>query len=406
MKGSWLPNILYCACFAALILVPLLRFNWMGTVSEEKRMLASFPAWPKNFSEAGGFTGGIENWLKDRMGFRKQLAGACRWLEVSALGHSPAGNVALGERGSAFLLHAANSSVPHEEIREALGMAGDGSSLYPSQLALLERVASAIRSGPQRTVMLAVPTAPLFRYDDMPKFLRMAGPRRSSADHPVALALESFAKSRPEDARLFLFPLAEAEELAKRYAIYPRKNFHWSCSPFTVLVSELLAERLGQPLARRFDPEDFEKCSTESDLSHLMGIPFRNEDDLCPSGAFYKGMELTRRRVSEAIPWPGESRSRQGTWYKNAAIPAGKILVVGDSFNYALGLPLARNFREVLVMDYYGVMRETGGRPHAVFRHIRDAYDPDHVVFVRHNSFLPVTDMEGLEVFLGPGSSP
>lgn len=399
MKHHRLSNVLYCVCFASLLLVPLLFFNWKGTVSAENRMLATLPAWPKSLSGISDFTSGVESWLKDRMGLRKELITACRLLEVYLLRHSPAENIVLGARGTIFVLRAEHSRVPYEEIHQALGATGEGGSLYSYQLDVLQGNAAAIRNALGRIVFLAVPTAPLFRYDDMPKFLRMIAPRRSPANHPVALALEAFSRAHPEDAEHFLFPFAEAERLAGRYALYPRKNFHWSWSPFTVMVSELLAKRLGQPVTRYFSPADFVECTTRSDLSHVMGVPLVNANDLCPSSAFYDGMELTQLPIARAFPGPAQGRSTQGTYYKNTAVPDGKVLVIGDSFNYSLGLPLARNFREVVVLDYFGVMRETGNSPHAVLRHVRDAYRPEQIVVVRHNVFPSLRDMSGLEVF-------
>lgn len=399
MKHSRLFNVLYCVCFASLLLVPVLFFNWKGAVSAENRMLATFPAWPKRLSGVSDFTSGMEGWLKDRMGLRKELITACRLLEVYLLRHSPAKNIALGSGGTVFLLRAAHGKFPIEEVQNAYGLAADGSSLGPSQLAVLEENAAAIRANPARVVFLAVPTSPLFRYDDMPKFLRMDISPIKTEDHPLALALEAFSRAHPEDAEHFLFPFAEAERLADRYALYPQKNFHWSWSPFTVMVSELLAKRLGQPVTRHFSPKDFVECTTRSDLSHVMGVPLINANDLCPSSAFYDGMELTQLPIARAFPGPAQGQSTQGTYYKNTAVPDGKVLVIGDSFNYSLGLPLSRNFREVVVLDYFGVMRETSNSPHAVLRQVRDAYRPEQIVFVRHNFFPSLRDMSGLEVF-------
>ena len=88
-----------------------------------------------------------------------------------------------------------------------------------------------------------------------------------------------------------------------------------------------------------------------------------------------------------------------GTYYKNTAVASGKILVIGDSFNFNLGIPLARNFREVLVLDYFGVMRETHNNSEPVLRQIKNAYNPEQIVIVRHNIFMDLQAARELCIF-------
>lgn len=210
MRFARIFNIIFCVFFAALLLLPLFFFNFKGVVSSENRMLTAFPSRPKNFAEVPRFTNGIETWLNDRIGFRNNLVALCRYIEVYGLGVSPSKIVALGEKGTAFLLRAEQSTIKYEEVREALGETGDGKSLYDSQLAVLQRNAEAIEKSPYNTVVLAVPTAPLFRFDDLPKYVRMTVSRKTPMDHPVSMAMKTFEKVNPEGCRHFFFPLSKA----------------------------------------------------------------------------------------------------------------------------------------------------------------------------------------------------
>ena len=401
MKNIRAFNVLYGICFAAALLVPLVFFDLTGTVSNENRMLAKFPAWPKSAPEVSIFTSGVETWLNDRIGFRNKMLLFYRYIELYGFKVSPSEIVALGSDGTAFLTRAAHSKVKNQEILESLGENDSHYPLYAQQMEALYKDRDALKQSPNRIVVLAVPTAPLFRFENLPRYIKMIVSPKTPSDHPVAQALTDFTAINTEDSRYFLFPFAEGAELAKQYAPYPQKNFHWSCSPFSAMISELVTERLGQPVTRQWTAEDFTPCTTDSDLAHLVGVPLKNENDLCPSAFFYDKMEITSSPISDAFPGPAATRTTSGTYYKNTAVATGKVLVVGDSFNFSLGLPLARNFREVIVLDGYGVARETNGHPEAVFLHIKDAYRPDAIVFLRHNIFPTLTEyMPGLELFL------
>lgn len=400
MKNQRALDFAYCICFAAILVVPLFFFNVRGTVSSENRALASFPPLPHSLSQAPDFTNGVEAWLNDRIGFRKKMLTLYRCIELYGFGVSPSDIVALGRRDTAFLLRAAHSKVKNEEILEALGEDGARKSLQATQLDILRGNAASLAKSPRRVVVLAVPTAPLFRFDDLPQHIRMEVAPKTPDNHPVGLALAAFATEDECAARNFLFPFHEGEEIAKRYAPYPEKNFHWSWSPFTMMVSELVTERLGHPVSRRWTQDDFQPCTTSSDLAHLVGAPFKNKNDVCPSRTFHDGVRLTTLPIAEALPGPDVTKTVSGTYYRNESLTSGRLLVVGDSFNYSLGLPLVRNFREVVVLDYYGVMRETHDRPVAIFRHIMEAYRPESVVIVRHNLFPAIFAMPGMETFL------
>ena len=40
------------------------------------------------------------------------------------------------------------------------------------------------------------------------------------------------------------------------------------------------------------------------------------------------------------------------------------------------------------MLDYYGVMRETHNNSEPVLRQIKNAYNPEQIVIVRHNIFM------------------
>ncbi len=393
-------NAVYCAFFAMIIILPLLFFNLTGKVSSENRMLTEFPALPENFAGIGPFTRGVESWLDDRIGFRKQFITSYRLLELKVFGVSPSKLVALGKDGTAFLLEAQQSKIRYEELYESAGESGNGSPLDTQQLAGMTYAAELFNRAKTPVIMLAVPTSPLFNYDKLPQYLRLIIKKKTPENHPVALAVAQFEALHPRDAHYFLYPFKETLKLAKCYSPYPQKNFHWSWSPFTVMISEMIAERFKSPVRRQFSPTDFSPCTTRSDLAHLVGInDFMNENDLCPSAEFYVGENIVDSALAEAFPESRGAHVSAGTYYKNTAVASGKILVIGDSFNFNLGIPLARNFREVLVLDYYGVMRETHNNSEPVLRQIKNAYNPEQIVIVRHNIFMDLQAARELCIF-------
>ena len=401
MFSKRILDIISCSFFAMIVFFPVLNFNFSGKVSSENRMLADFPAFPDSCSDLRRFNKGVEDWLDDRLGFRKQLVTIYRRLELGLFGVSPSKLVALGRDETAYLIEPQNSNIRYQELYDAVGESGDGIPLDKEQFAHMAFASKILSASNTPALLLAVPTSPLFNYEKLPLYLRKVINKKTPDHHPLSAAIARFKTHYPEYAHFFLYPFKETLDLAKSYSPYPQKNFHWSWSPFTVMVSEMIAERFGQPVHHRFSPTDFSPCVTQSDLAHLVGVPdFMNNNDLCPSGEFYSGEKISGVTLAEAFPDNKGAHSSAGTYYTNTAVPSGKILVIGDSFNFSLGIPLARNFREVLVLDYYGVIREAGNKYEDVLRQIKISYRPERIVIVRHNLFMDLESASGIRIFL------
>ncbi|WP_165072208.1 hypothetical protein [Desulfovibrio sp. ZJ200] len=386
-----IKKIFFFLFFGAIILCPLVFFDFSSGVSSENRMKEKFPEFPAAVSDLKTFTGRFETWFNDRIGFRQELISFYNKTFASVFGVSPVDNIALGKNGTVFLTAASHAKVRHDDILSAFGGEQDWENSVKLQKKLIEDAWAWIGEAGVKTLFLAVPTSPVLRFGDLPDFLQKMIDKKKVENPPITEALNNFLKEHPPAVGSFLYPLEEAVRLSKLHHVYPQKNFHWSVSPFTVLVAGRLAELLGDDPPRPSSGDAFRPCVTTSDLSHLMGFVMHNENDLCPTEEFLHEFPLVHYNFKSPPPSLSLLGDLQAAayWANEKGIPKN-ILVIGDSFNAALGLPLSRIYKNVLTVDYWGIERQHKDQVETILRKIRDEFQPDAIIFVSHNYFWPI----------------
>lgn len=392
-------KILFFLLLLCFLVVPLVKFNVSGVTSKENRFLEVFPALPTSLEALREFPKQFERWFNDRIGLRERMIRLYKKGIVSIFGVSPVDALALGKNGTVFLIHGG----PKAGIDNALGIFGAAEpweTTVKKNYDLLKANLEWKRQGEKKILFLAVPTSPIFRHDDLPRYMKMGIPQKNLASLPLSEALELFRADYPEEGNDFLFPLEDAWELSRAHPIYPQKNFHWTLSPFTMTVANRIAERLGHA-PDMGAVKEFEPCETISDLSHLMGYEMINENDLCPNNIFMKDLHVRTYTAKSPPPGvPSVGKMEAATVYHNDRGQAARILVIGDSFNFSLGIPLARLFSDVMTLDYYALERQHGKRTGQMLENINQEYKPDIIVIIRHDIFLPAAWMPSLNTFL------
>lgn len=376
--------------FAAIILCPLAFFDFSDGLSTENRLKEKFPDLPASVSELKTFTGRLETWFNDRIGFRKELISLYNKTLVSVFGILPADNLVLGKDGTVFLTAASHATVRHDDVLSAFGGNQDWENSVKSQKKLIKDAWDWMGEAGVKTVFLAVPTSTILRFGDLPDFLQKMIEKKKVETPPVAEALKEFLTENPQARDNFLYPLDEALALSQQHPVYPQKNFHWTVSPYTALVAGRLAELLGDTPAPVPD-KSFMPCVTPSDLSHLAGFVMYNENDVCPTEEFLHEFPLVNYTFRSPPPsFPLLSDVQAASYWHNEKGIKKNILVIGDSFNSALGLPLARTYENVLTVDFWGLTRQYKDQLKTILQKILDEFQPDAIIVVSHNHFWPV----------------
>jgi alginate O-acetyltransferase complex protein AlgJ len=92
--------------FLAVIALPLLGawFRWDPWYGfSEKRELAAFPDWPRNYSQASSFLPDVLSFYRDNFGFRRSLIHGLALTEVGFFHISSKSSVILGDEGWLYL---------------------------------------------------------------------------------------------------------------------------------------------------------------------------------------------------------------------------------------------------------------------------------------------------------------
>lgn len=210
--------------FAAIIFCPLAFFDFSDGLSTENRLKEKFPDLPASVSELKTFTGRLEAWFNDRIGFRKELISLYNKTLVSVFGILPADNLVLGKDGTVFLTAASHATVRHDDVLAAFGGKLDWENSVKSQKKLIKDAWDWIGEAGVKTVFLAVPTSPVVRFGDLPDFLQKMIEKKKVETPPVAEALKEFVAKNPRARDNFLYPLDEALALSQQHPVYPKKK--------------------------------------------------------------------------------------------------------------------------------------------------------------------------------------
>jgi alginate O-acetyltransferase complex protein AlgJ len=256
--------------FLAGIGLPLLGAiaGWNPWYSfNEKRTLASFPAWPRDVSEAESYFPGAMSFYRDHFGFRQTLIHAAALANVGFLHRSTNSEVIIGEDGWLFL-----------HLSDGPG-SSDFSPLAPLSDAelntwrtILEKRAAWLA---QRHIAYLVVLVPE-KQSIYPEFLPAA--RRASQHQDWATQLVDRLKSTGSPVKILnLQPvLLKAKN---REPVFWKSDTHWNqfgvYIGYRAIMDEVHRLLPGRPLIV-LGPADFDRFRARGvggDLADLLGVP-------------------------------------------------------------------------------------------------------------------------------------
>lgn len=383
-----------------LTLLPLyLKFDSTGALSRENRYLATLPELPSTLDGMKVFAKEFEVWLKDRMGYRDAMIAIHKSFLYHGFNQLDNEQVTLGQNGSMFFI---NNGQPasHRYLRiiQAYQIEKDYQEAVEHQLQIIREDAEFIRSSQKHILLLAIPTSPVFNYENLPYFLKKFIPENFRKKLPIEAALEKFKIAMPELASHFLYPLETGHKVALSHGVFPQKNFHWSISPFSEAVAEIIAKKFNlAPLAKSLK---FHECVTTSDISHIVGRAMPNKGDLCPDETAWENIKKMRWD-SPDFPWKDLSRMPL-TLAINPHREKG-CLIVGDSFGWTLLDVLSLYFGETMYLEYYAFERIYHNDVNAMQKALNllaAYYNYDYLIIISHNYYFPISENHTLAVLL------
>jgi hypothetical protein len=369
------------------VLFPLFRIDLRSEYSEENRKFAVRPRVPgfnANANELRTFTRDIENWLNDRIGFRKKLVNIYDIFHVYVLQMSPHRQLMLGKNGHAFFAsHANGDSYFNSFTKEVLGIPSIDDrtvALVSEQMVELKQLASTYGVP---TVVVVIPQKHLLDYQYLPHYVRkFINPE--NLERPLEIRVKEH--SSPDIAEWILYPYKEALRQNAVSPLYPKNNFHWVSGPYTALMAAKVAEYFGLASYESPKPEEYEVRDNRSDLSHFAGFDLHDTDYMG-----YKPGVLTELGISGKVlteKYPELTDVAAYTYSVNERLEdASKLLWLGDSFSYVVSEDLARYFSEALCIDAWAWMSKANVSNQDIkilVKQLLSIYRPDYVVLSRH----------------------
>jgi hypothetical protein len=343
---------------------------------KENRTPYIYPKFPTSISEFKKFPSAFEKAFNDHLPFRKYLIRIFCELSVKLLKASPHNQLLIGKEGHCFLASHDNRA-GNDLIFETLII--DAQTIQRKSN-YLRKKESFLRDLKVPTLMLAIPTSPLLEFHNLPSFIQKQIDPSFLETPPALRLIRSMSKEFSE--KYLLFPYKEILEANKTYPLFPVKNFHWRTSRYTKLVASCVADRFEIAPYEKPGFVEFRKEQTVSDLSRLAGTRLINRNDLVYKKNIWKSLNIRDKNPSGVYEnYPTFLHSL----YTVNPSQKGKLLLVGNSFTYALRFDLARYFGEVLSINFDAAHKSPKIREWIQF--VFENIQPDYIVFCKHNEF-------------------
>lgn len=373
-----------------------INFNYNGTLSKENRYLEPFPTIPTSIVDIKTFTNHFEKWLKDRIGFREQIVYFYKSAIYHLFKYIDNDKIALGENETMFFYGINNTMQRYFRILEAFNCNPEYNKSLSEDLHIMETDAKYVKLSKKPILFVAVPTSPVFRFDDMPPFLKKSIPIECVKNIPLEQVVEEFKIKYPKISQNFIYPLTLGRELNKDHPVYPQKNFHWSISPFSEAVAKIVAQKMNlKPIESELS---FHDCDTVSDISHIVGMEMINYNDLCYDNRVFTHIKKIRW---EDHDFPYNALKKYPITITINTERNKNVLIIGDSFGWTLQDVLSRYFGSSAYLEYYAFMRILNNNDQEMRKGlmlIKDNYEFDCLIIIKHNKFFFITEDSPLTV--------
>lgn len=336
---KWLSTCFVGVFLAVLLAIPAFVGVFdKNSLARENRSLALFPQEPVTLKQLFAYTGKLDLWINDHFGFRETLIQLNNSLRFVLFDQFPTTQVIWGRSGRLFLSAHDKSAVPYSAITRPCGYSPSDLEAVSQQI---ERLILSFQASGVDAKLMIVPSAPIVYPEDLPAWLEK---RCAAVASPIESVLGSIALMAFSRDQIY-YPKADMFELKKTLPVFPKNWFHWGGDGpkaiTTLSVNRLwgLSSELGKSLVAT-------PTSTGSDIGYLFpGIELASE----VLTANYEQSGVRACVGTPCFPELGEIANKllDVTRYSNPAAPAGKLIILSDSFGkYAAGW-YSRYFREV-----------------------------------------------------------
>jgi hypothetical protein len=370
----WLPVV-----FFVLIALPLVvqtlgppPRRWM-----ENRTLNVAPRLPRSFGELTRFPSAVDNWLNDQFGLRRSLIELNNWLRYRLFGEVASHRLVLGRNGRLFM--GSHDGWPDNAMILFLCGAPMPPAVIEREASAAEAVLTKARSIFPDTRLLLVPTAGRLYPEDIPQRLAASCQGAEPAGDRIVARL----KAGPEGAAV-IYPLEPMLALKAQMPIIPRAGFHWA-SEGALRVAELVSEQelgMTRRLSLPLTPDN-----RSSDL-----------DGLLPGlGLHDRILKPDLRRAGIAVCWAERCGALPGLplavseaigRYRRPGAPAGRLVIIADSYGEEIAPDFVEYFGEVLHIRTNLTPKLSAQDRAALIHYALKDYHPDRVLLLYHDGAL------------------
>jgi hypothetical protein len=300
-----------------LSLEPLQSFN-------EKRRLAAFPNWPRNYSQAATYLPGVLSFYRDHFGFRRSLIHGLALAEVSFFHVSSNSSVILGDDGWLYL-----RLTDGPGSSEQSGLAPLSEQELNRWQSLLEQRRAWLAKRNIAYLVVLVPEKQSIYPEFLPATMRRLQ-KNQWADQLIGRLKSTGSPVRILDLRPYLL------QAKNREPIYWKGDTHWNqygiYVGYQAIMNEIMRILPGKALIV-LGPDDFARFPAKGvggDLANLLGVP-----------------ELFNERFNAMTPRNQKlpPRGAEDSLYELNGDPRmPRLVMYHDSFSFELIPLMARSF--------------------------------------------------------------
>ncbi len=342
--GDFRQRTAVLALISLLSVPSVLSFLKAESSAKENRNFATLPAFPRDGAEWLLYPQALDGWINDHFGLREPLLELNEAFRYQILGELNSTQATVGKHHRVFL----GSHVPglKNASSELLQVCGYGDT--PDDFSVkVKRNRLALETFKKQGIdvhLLVVPSAPILYPEDLPGWL--GGLCETSP--PQAQRILDALKEEEWISHRILYPRQELMDMKAEFDVIPKSFFHWK-GKAPRRIARLVAEKW----FKRSKPSSRWQVRNEelaSDIGFLFpGVSLKEQVetiDFPASGVSVCSGATCFPEFPQGVPSHGSYER-----YLNPNATPGRLLILGDSFGYALAGWFAQYFGEVLTIE-------------------------------------------------------
>lgn len=372
-------NFAKIATITLLATPAVMSFSGMQQASNENRKLTDFPPRPSSFGDALKYPSKLDLWINDHFGFRDALLQLNNRLRHALFHQFPTIQVIEGRNDRIFL---SAHSTEHQPYSAILLNCGYQFNNLGHLVDALNRFSAGLRNRGVNAHLLIAPSASSLYTDELPPWLEK---RCNSYASPIGQIIHS-PQLHGDAKALLYYPMDKMRALRNEVDVIPRSWFHWAgAGPRR--IARFSAEDLWSRNTSDAKPMVTVKRLVPSDISHLFpGIPLASEMEV----ADFAASGISQCRGGACFPEMLSIMEKLGdvSRYVNNAAPAGRLILVSDSFGQHIAGWYSSYYREVLHVSTNDLRRLDPRELEQLRETLFKGNSSDNVLFLFHDGSI------------------